>query len=420
MKVFKVVIFIFLINFSANSSAQDIEYARKVIEALCAPDMHGRGYVLEGETKAAVYITEQLKRWKVKPFGDSYYQRFEVAVNTFPDDMLLSINGKELEAGKDFIVSPSAKSQSGSFKAIHLKENKILNRSTFNKLMLNKSYRDNVVVFDYQAENAKKARERVKLFIGSHLDAAAFISVEEKLTWHTAGSVDNFTHIQIKRSAMPSKIKEVGINIDASFQTDYQTQNVLGYIEGTHYPDSMYVFTAHYDHLGRLGADQYIPGANDNASGIAMLLNLAKYYSENPPTHSIAFIAFGAEELGLIGSRHFVENPVFPLEQIKFLVNLDIVGTGDEGITAVNANEFPNAFAKMEAINENKEYLPQIKKRGEAANSDHWFFYKQNVPCFFVYTLGGIQAYHDIYDRPDTLPLTEFEDLIRLFIDFCQ
>ena len=233
MRFIKIIILILFINLTTSSSAQDINYAREIIDTLCSPDMHGRGYVLEGETKAAVFITEELKRWKVKPFGDSYYQEFMVAVNTFPEDMLLSINGMELEAGKDFIVSPSAKGQSGSFKAVHLKENKLLNRSAFNKLMLNKTYTNEVVVFDYEAENAKKGRERAKLFIGSHLDAGAFISVEEKLTWHTASNVDNFTHIQINRAAVPQKIKEVGINIDASFETSYQTQNVVGYIKGT-------------------------------------------------------------------------------------------------------------------------------------------------------------------------------------------
>ncbi|MEZ4886357.1 MAG: M28 family peptidase [Chitinophagales bacterium] len=420
MRVIKKIVLIYLIIFCTNGIAQELSYAREVIDALCAPDMHGRGYVLEGETKAAVFIAEEFKRWGVQPFGESYYQEFMVAVNTFSEDMLLSVNGIELEAGKDFIVSPSAKGQSGSFKAVHLKENKLLNRSTFNKLMLNKSYTDKVVVFDYENENAAKARERINLFIGSHLDAAAFISVEEKLTWHVASNVDNFTHIQINRAAKPEKIKDVGINIDASFETSYQTQNVLGFIKGTRYRDSLYVLTAHYDHLGHLGANQYIPGANDNASGVAMLLNLAKYYSENPPDYSIVFIAFGAEELGLIGSRHFVENPLFPIKQIKFLLNLDLVGTGEEGITAVNAFEFPTAFTKLELINEEKQYLPAIKKRGEAANSDHWFFYKQGVPCFFIYTLGGIQAYHDIYDRPETLPLTEFEDLMRLIVDFCK
>lgn len=420
MKFFKVIVLMFLANFYSDGFAQDVGYARQIIDSLCAPIMHGRGYVLEGETKAAVFIAEELEHWGVKPFGESFYQEYMISVNTFPEDMLLSINGKELEAGKDFIVSPSARSQSGSFKAAHLQEKKIMNRGSFNKLMLNKEFTNEVVVFDYKAENAEKARERARLFIGSHLDAAAFISVEEKLTWHTASSVDNFTHIQVKREAMPSKVKEVGINIDASFQTTYQTQNVVGYIKGTRYPDSMYVFTAHYDHLGRLGANHYIPGANDNASGVAMLLNLAKYYSENPPQYSIAFIAFGAEELGLIGSRYFVEHPLFPLEQIKFLVNLDIVGTGDDGITVVNAFQFPEEFARLETINEYKQYLPQIEKRGEAANSDHWFFYTHNVPCFFIYTLGGIQAYHDIYDRPETLPLTEFEDLMRLLVEFCQ
>jgi len=86
-------------------------------------------------------------------------------------------------------------------------------------------------------------------------------------------------------------------------------------------------------------------------------------------------IAFGAEEAGLVGSKHFVEHPLFDLKQIRFLLNTDIMGSGEEGITVVNATLFKPEFEKLIELNEEGNYLPQIKSRGPAANSDHYFIY---------------------------------------------
>ena len=132
----------------------------------------------------------------------------------------------------------------------------------------------------------------------------------------------------------------------------------------------------------------------------------------------IAFICFTGEELGLLGSAFYVQHPEFPLSKIKFLINLDIVGTGDEGIKVVNATEFPKQFDQLVKLNDKDQYMKVVSPRGKAANSDHYPFYVNGVPCFFIYTMGGIAAYHDIYDRAETLPLTKYEDLFKLLIDF--
>ena len=192
---------------------------------------------------------------------------------------------------------------------------------------------------------------------------------------------------------------------------------MIGYVEGKN-SDSTIVFIAHYDHLGMLGPDATFNGANDNASGTAMLLSLAKNYSENKPNYNTVFIAFGAEELGLIGSKYFTENPLFPLSEIKFLMNFDLAGTGDEGIQVVNGSVYRDKFDELVQINDELDLLSNVKIRGTACNSDHCMFDQQDVPGFYIYTLGGIQAYHDVYDRPETLPLTEFEEYFKLIIEF--
>jgi aminopeptidase YwaD len=208
------------------------------------------------------------------------------------------------------------------------------------------------------------------------------------------------------------------IDIKSVFFDSLRTQNIIGFVPGTEIPDSFMVFSAHYDHLGGIGDSCYFPGANDNASGIAMLLNLANYYQKNPAKYTMVFIAFGAEEVGLLGSKYFVENPLFPLEKIKILVNMDMMGTGEEGIQVVNATLFETEYNLLKKINEDHKYLANIKSRGKSANSDHHWFTEKGVPAFFIYTLGGVAHYHDIYDRAETLPLTEFEDIFKLLIGF--
>ena len=129
-------------------------------------------------------------------------------------------------------------------------------------------------------------------------------------------------------------------------------------------------------------------------------------------------MAFGAEEAGIIGSNYFTKHPLFPLENINFLINMDIMGTGDEGIKVVNGSVLKEEFELLQSINDQNKYIPAVKKRGAAANSDHYWFSQKGVPAFFIYTLGGIKAYHDVHDKAETLPLTEFEDCFKLIRDF--
>ena len=111
-------------------------------------------------------------------------------------------------------------------------------------------------------------------------------------------------------------------------------------------------------------------------------------------------------------------SPPVKLKKIKFLANFDLAGTGDEGIRVVNGSVYKNKFDLLTRINDENKLLPKIDIRGEACISDHCPFYQQGVPCFFIYTQGGIKAYHDIYDRYEILPFTEFKDYCDLMIKF--
>ena len=132
---------------------------------------------------------------------------------------------------------------------------------------------------------------------------------------------------------------------------------------------------------------------------------------------NVMFVAFAGEEAGLLGSKHFVDAPLFKLKKIKFLVNLDIMGSGEDGITAVNATLFPEQFNILENINAEKEYLTKIKKRGPAMNSDHYWFTEKGVPAFFIYTMGPNKHYHDIFDKYENLSFQEYDDITSLLIE---
>jgi len=362
--------------------AQDSLYTKQVIKKLTSKEFFGRGYINNGLDKAAKYIAGELKRWKAEPlFATGYFQWFDINVNTFPGKMEVKVNGKKLKPGEDYIVSPESRGFKGSMKM-------------------------------------RKADSLTYVMDGK--DAVVALTLKQKLTFSVAHEAKPYCVIELLDKGKYADIKTVDVNIENKVLTKYVNKNVCAYIQGKVNNDTMIVLTAHYDHLGGMGKATYFPGANDNASGVSMLLNLVKYYAKNPPRYKTVFVFFAGEEAGLLGSKYFVEQNTVDLTKIKFLLNLDLLGTGDEGITVVNATEFKPQFELIKKINDEKKYLAQIKPRGKAQNSDHYWFSEKGVPCFFIYTLGGIRAYHDVYDRAGTLPLTRYKQVFKLITDFIE
>jgi aminopeptidase YwaD len=420
---------VFFFCFSGLSFGQQaLPYARSVIDTLSAPGMHGRGYVAGGHLKAAQYIAGEFKKHKLKSFGNGYFQEFPISVNTFPDDVALKAGDKVLEPGQDFLVSPCSQSISGRYEVMPLSAAAIKDPQLL--LTSLQQARDKVLLIDKTsfsnaAKEDKQRLEEVLAFLRGFKNnpaVAVIVLTDEKLTWHVAQQPCERPQLTVNKAAAPANFRFAELEIQSKFIPKLTTQNVAGLLPGKNPGKGLVVFSAHYDHLGRLGRNTFFPGANDNASGVAMMLSLAQYFSqpEHKPDYDILFIAFGAEEAGLLGSRYFVQNPLVPLENIRFLMNLDITGTGEEGIKVVNGSVFKEHFALLQSLNQEKALLKQVSPRGEACNSDHCPFYEQGVPSFFIYTLGGIQAYHDVYDRSETLPLTEFEDLHSLLVAFTK
>ncbi len=402
---------------------QDTVYAREVISRLCDQSMHGRGFVRDGDHKAADYIRHEFEANGILPFETGFFQSFPISINTFPGAMRVSLDKEMLVPGLDFIVDPASPGLNGRFTPVFLNASDVLKGISDNLL---NSAGNKVVIVDARElatdnANAKglwNEWKNLQQLDNPHKIKALIEITDEKLVFGAATVLSLLPIIMIKGSSYHYPVTSLDIHIKNKFIEEYRTRNVVGYIPGTVCPDSFLVYTAHYDHLGMMGKGTFFPGANDNASGISMMLGLARYFSRHPQRYSVVFIGFTGEEAGLLGSGFFADHPLVSLSNVKFLVNLDLVGTGIEGITVVNATEFPDQFEMLSHLNDTGRYLVNIKKRGRACNSDHCPFYNKGVPCFFIYTLGGIAAYHSLDDRPETLPLTAFEALSKLLIAF--
>jgi Zn-dependent M28 family amino/carboxypeptidase len=168
--------------------------------------------------------------------------------------------------------------------------------------------------------------------------------------------------------------------------------NVVGWIPGARQANRFIVVSAHYDHLGVRGG-QIFNGADDNASGTAAIISIAKYFSSHRPQHTIVFAAFDAEEGGLRGSRAFVAKPPVPLETIVVNVNIDMVGR-DVNNKLYAAGTFLNPFLKphlqrVAAVPPVTLLLGHDDPNNRALedwtrDSDHWSFQQAGVPALYV------------------------------------
>jgi Zn-dependent M28 family amino/carboxypeptidase len=187
----------------------------------------------------------------------------------------------------------------------------------------------------------------------------------------------------------------------------YQGSNVVGYLKGTREPDRYIVITAHYDHVG-VGrpderGDSIYNGADDNAAGAAAIVALAGYLREHPPAHSVIFVAFDAEEMGLQGARAFVAAPPVPLERIALNLNLDMVSRNDKNeLYAVGTYHYPflKPYVERAAARSGIKLLMghdhgEVRTDDWTNASDHGAFHARGIPFLYF----GVEDHED-YHRP--------------------
>lgn len=199
------------------------------------------------------------------------------------------------------------------------------------------------------------------------------------------------------------------------------SQNILAYIEGSEFPNEVIVISAHYDHLGMKGEEVY-NGADDNASGSSAVMELAQSFQlakkqGNGPKRSILFLHFTGEELGLFGSKFYIEHPAFSLDSTVVDLNIDMVGRVDEKhfdnkeyIYLIGSNRLSQDVHKI-SQEANKTYThlkldytynSQEDPNSYYTRSDHYNFAKNNIPVIFYFN-GTHADYHRTTDTADKI-----------------
>lgn len=200
--------------------------------------------------------------------------------------------------------------------------------------------------------------------------------------------------------------------------------NVVGLLFGTESPRRYIVLSAHFDHLGIRDGVLY-PGADDNASGSAALLELARYFSSHPPRTSIVFAALDAEEGGLRGARHFVQDSPIPLDSVALVINMDMIGRNDRReLYVAGTHHYPFLVPIVDAIAHDSRLAVRRghdRPDGSAGDdwtqsSDHGPFHSAGVP-FLYFGVEDHADYHRPSDTFDGIQPGFYVEAVRTILD---
>lgn len=203
-----------------------------------------------------------------------------------------------------------------------------------------------------------------------------------------------------------------------------KAENIIGFLDNN--ADKTIVIGAHYDHIGhgelgnsrdeKQNIGKIHNGADDNASGVAGLIALARHYASNniKERYNLLFIAFSAEELGLLGSEYFVSHPTLPLNNIHWMLNMDMIGryNPQNGVAVIGYGTSPGFKQVFEGVTAEVKY--NLSKDGRGG-SDQTSFYDKDIPVLFFHT-GGHPNYHKHGDDPEKINYKALKAILELEI----
>lgn len=401
----------------AQDDAGVLARGRQHVDSLTSPGFHGRGYVNHGQDIAAQYIARAFRDMGLQPVKDDLFQPFAFNVNSFPDSIGVRVDGRLLRPGKDYLVHPASGSAEGSFDLVHLTAADLF--SAERRAMTLGVVAGKAAVLHWPSTKNADSLARFAQLEEELMHYGPVVKVVPgKLTWGVSQESRPYPLLEVRDVAFGDSSAVIDLRVRNRMLARNPARNVLGALKGG--GRDWIIISAHYDHLGRMGPDALFPGANDNASGVAMLLELANWFSTHKPRHNMLFVAFAGEEAGLVGSEWFAMDRPIDLGRVKLMLNLDILGTGDDGVMVVNATDQKTLYDRLVAVNGKGGYVKEVRARGPACNSDHCPLVKRGVPALFLYTLGGAAHYHDVEDTSAALTMEAFAPLHALLRTFIE
>ena len=398
--------------------AQDLTHYKQIVKELSSAKYQGRGYAYDGANKAGKYLKKEFERAGV---DEVVCQPFTIDINTFPGKMEMSVDGRVLTPGVDFSMREYSPGVHGTYKLYFVDTNNYSADKMFADLAKPEN-KDCFVVCDFWF-SYRHYKDFQQVWGGNECPNAGMIQTWDPLLkfYKAYGEKVRGKPVIWATSDFPKDAKTITVNVENRMLTDYACFNVIAKVEGKRH-DSCYVFTAHYDHLGNLGKKVFYAGANDNASGTAAIVTLAAYYAQHRPVYDMYFIAFSGEDANLRGSEYYAEHPAVPLTQIKYLINIDMIGDNNPVQYCEVSDEGMEGYALFERINGEKHFFTELNRGELAGNSDHYPFALRHVPCIFFENEEGdaFKYYHTPFDTYENFFTDTYEPLFLLVRDFVE
>ena len=402
------------------------------VAALTAPAMEGRGSGTPGGDRAARYIADVLARAGLRPGGEggTFFQEFPVATipSLGPDNRLeVAVATRRLEPGRDWTPHGGSLAADVTGELVLVGHDDYGHVDARNRIALalaSASASAGPVAASRleQLIAARRAGARAVLLIGDELPAPAATAAPVAIV---SGSITRAAAAALLGRSAASLDAVTATGVSARLRIDLATTerraaNVIGVLPGADpaRADEAVVIGAHYDHLGVEGGTVY-PGADDNASGTATVLGLARSLAAARPPRTLVFALFAGEEIGLVGSEYQVRHPsVLPVDRIAAMVNFDMVGRLEGRHPMVGGVETGSGLRALVERAAKEVALDVDLRAAGTGPSDHSRFNAAGVPVLFFHS--GVHAdYHrpsDTADRIDGAGMARIAELARLVI----
>lgn len=412
--------------FTSIATAQKLKKADKATIAnlqahigyLADDKLEGRRAGSAGEKLAMEYIADQFKTLGLQPKGtDGFYQPFEIQEGKeIKEGTLFSINDVKLEKGKDFFPFPfSALKSVEAAPAVALQEADMPWFVDLKEILAENQQNPHFDLIEYIRNNSKKAYDKgataIIIYNSSTTDDKLAFTGKDK------SALTPIPVIYVKKDAAKKYFSDATATLNLKLKVDIGEKsrtghNVVAYLDNG--AASTVVLGAHFDHLGygedgnsmlRTGEKLIHNGADDNASGTAALLELAKRLKGSKGKNSnYLFLAFSGEELGLFGSKYFTEHPTVDLATVNYMINMDMVGRLNDSTHILTVGGYGTSPQWAAVINTQDKKLPfgiKVDSSGSGP-SDHTSFYRKDIPVLFFFT-GQHKDYHRPSDDADRI-----------------
>lgn len=426
MVPFRVKLALSLVFLSSVVTAQKLKKADKATIAnlqahigyLADDKLEGRRAGGAGEKLAMEYIAGQFKSLGLQPKGtDGFYQPFEIQEGKeIKEGTFFSINEVKLEKMKDFFPFPfSALKSVDASPAVALQEADMPWFVDLKEILSENQQNPHFDLIEYIRNNSKKAYDKgataIIIYNSSAMDNKLEFNGKDK------SALLPVPVIYVKKDAAKKYFSDATATLNLKLKVDIGEKsrtghNVVAYLDNG--AATTVVLGAHFDHLGygedgnsmlRTGEKLIHNGADDNASGTAALLELAKRLKgRKDKSSNYLFLAFSGEELGLFGSKYFTEHPTVDLSTVNYMINMDMVGRLNDSTHILTIGGYGTSPQWATVINTQDKKLPfgiKIDSSGSGP-SDHTSFYRKDIPVLFFFT-GQHKDYHRPSDDADRI-----------------